>query len=143
MPAASKSKSAKKGKKSAVAVKKQVPVSTRAGLIMPVPRFLTMMKRDRLQNTITKNSAIAMSAAVEYALCEILEIAGNIAQEQNKKRIGNRHILLAIKGDEELNKLFRGITIAEGGVLPHIDQRLLPAKKGGKAHLSQDATQPV
>jgi histone H2A len=31
-----------------------------------------------------------------------------------------RHILLAIRNDEELNKLLSNTTIAEGGVLPNI-----------------------
>ena len=37
---------------------------------------------------------------------------------------------LAIRNDEELNKLLGGVTIASGGVLPNIQQVLL--KKKGK-----------
>ena len=37
---------------------------------------------------------------------------------------------LAIRNDEELNKLLSGVTIASGGVLPNIQQVLL--KKKGK-----------
>ncbi|ELU12648.1 hypothetical protein CAPTEDRAFT_1352 [Capitella teleta] len=39
---------------------------------------------------------------------------------------------LAIRNDEELNKLLSGVTIAQGGVLPNIQAVLLP-KKTGKA----------
>jgi len=35
---------------------------------------------------------------------------------------------LAIRNDEELNKLLSGVTIASGGVLPNIQQVLLKKK---------------
>ncbi|ODN00489.1 Histone H2A [Orchesella cincta] len=47
----------------------------------------------------------------------------------NKKtRIIPRHLQLAIRNDEELNKLLSGVTIAQGGVLPNIQAVLLPRK---------------
>ncbi len=33
---------------------------------------------------------------------------------------------MAVRHDEELNKLFGGVTIAQGGVLPNIQSALLP-----------------
>ena len=47
-------------------------------------------------------------------------MAGNAAKDNKKTRIVPRHILLAIRNDEELNKLLANTTIAEGGVLPNI-----------------------
>jgi histone H2A len=35
---------------------------------------------------------------------------------------------LAVRNDEELNKLLSGVTIAQGGVLPNIHNVLLPKK---------------
>jgi histone H2A len=69
---------------------------------------------------------------IQYLCAEILELAGNAARDNKKSRIIPRHITLAIKNDEELNKLLAGITIASGGVLPNIHAVLLP-KKSGKA----------
>ena len=45
-----------------------------------------------------------------------------------------RHLLLAIRNDEELSKLLGKVTIASGGVLPNIHSVLLPKseKEGGK-----------
>jgi histone H2A len=46
---------------------------------------------------------------------------------------------LAVRNDEELNKLLGGVTIASGGVIPNIHSVLLPkkgavvGKTGGKA----------
>ena len=46
---------------------------------------------------------------------------------------------LAIRNDEELNKLLAGVTIAQGGVLPNIQAVLLPKKSGsGKSGQSQE-----
>ena len=57
---------------------------------------------------------------------EILELAGNAARDNKKSRIIPRHIQLAVRNDEELNKLLSGVTIANGGVLPNIHAVLLP-----------------
>ncbi len=74
-----------------------------------------------------------------------MELAGNCSKDSQKKRIIPRHILLAVKNDEELNKLFKNVTIAQGGVLPNIHAVLLPkhkdvlVKEGGKeSAASQD-----
>ena len=65
-------------------------------------------------------------------MAEILELAGNAAKEHKKQRIIPRHIQLAIRNDEELNKFLGNATIASGGVLPYIHAQLLKIKKGGQ-----------
>ena len=49
-----------------------------------------------------------------------------------------RHLVLAIRNDEELNKFLGGVTIAAGGVLPNIHSVLLPKKSGKKGGSSQE-----
>lgn len=61
-----------------------------------------------------------LSAVLEYLAAEVLELAGNAAKDNKKNRINPRHILLAIRNDDELNKLMANTTIADGGVLPSI-----------------------
>ncbi|KAL5508914.1 hypothetical protein EMCRGX_G004177 [Ephydatia muelleri] len=52
-----------------------------------------------------------------------------LKQTNNKKqRINPRHLQLAIRNDEELNKLLAGVTIAQGDVLPNIQATLFPKK---------------
>lgn len=60
-------------------------------------------------------------------------MAGNAARDNKKTRIVPRHLLLAIRNDEELGKLLSGVTIAYGGVLPNINPVLLPKKVAEKA----------
>jgi hypothetical protein len=48
-----------------------------------------------------------------------------------------RHLQLAIRNDEELNKLLGDVVISQGGVVPHIAPELLPGK-GDKSKASQE-----
>ena len=47
---------------------------------------------------------------------------------KNIESIRAGHLQLAIRNDEELNKLLSDVTIAQGGVLPNIKTMLLPKK---------------
>ena len=80
--------------------------------------------------TFSVPALAAITAALEYLCAEILELSGNAARDNRKVRIIERHIQLAIRNDEELNKQFRDKVIPGGGVLPNIHRVLLPQKSG-------------
>ena len=103
--------------------------SAKAGLQFPVGRINRFLKNARVAKRIGAGAPVYLAAIMEYLAAEILELAGNAARDNKRSRIIPRHVQLAIRNDEELNKLLGGVTIAAGGVLPNIHAVLLPKKK--------------
>ena len=54
---------------------------------------------------------------------------GFTMQENKKLRISPRNIQLAVKNDEEFNKVLGKATIASGGVVPNVHAALIKSKK--------------
>uniref|UniRef100_A0A0D9WHD2 Histone H2A n=1 Tax=Leersia perrieri TaxID=77586 RepID=A0A0D9WHD2_9ORYZ len=113
--------------------KKPVSRSVKAGLQFPVGRIGRYLKQGRYSQRIGTGAPVYLAAVLEYLAAEVLELAGNAARDNKKNRIIPRHVLLAIRNDEELGKLLAGVTIAHGGVLPNINPVLLPKKTGSAA----------
>jgi histone H2A len=111
---------------------KPVSRSAKAGLQFPVGRVSRYMRDLRVAKNIGAGAPVYMAAVMEYLCAELLELAGNAAKENKKLRIVPRHIQLAVRNDEELNKLLAHATIAAGGVLPSIHEALKPKKKAAK-----------
>ena len=86
------------------------------------------LKQGKYAGRIGAGAPVYLAAVLEYLAAEILELAGNAARDNKKARIIPRHVQLAVRNDEELNKLLAGVTIAAGGVLPNIHSVLLPKK---------------
>lgn len=99
---------------------KAVSKSSRAGLQFPVGRVGRLLRHAHYTERVGAGAPVYLAAVLEYLAAEVLELAGNAAKDNKKTRIVPRHILLAIRNDEELNKLLSNTTIAEGGVLPNI-----------------------
>ncbi|XP_017785621.1 PREDICTED: histone H2A, sperm-like [Nicrophorus vespilloides] len=104
--------------------------STKAGLQFPVGRIHRLLRKGHYADRIGNGASVYAAAVMEYLAAEVLELAGNAARDNKKSRIMPRHLQLAVRNDEELNKLLSGVTIAEGGVLPNINAILLPKKTG-------------
>ena len=112
---------------------KSTTKSVKAGLQFPVGRIGRYLKKGKYATRLGAGAPVYLAAVLEYLCAEILELAGNAARDNKKSRIIPRHIQLAVRNDEELNKLLGGVTIASGGVLPNIHAVLLPKKSKSKS----------
>jgi len=137
--------------------KKAVSKSIKAGLQFPVGRVTRYLKKGRYSRRLGAGAPIYLAAVLEYLAAEVntqqfvftsflksissylqhfngnftmqvLELAGNAARDNKKNRIIPRHVLLAVRNDDELGKLLQGVTIPSGGVLPNINPVLLAKK---------------
>merc|ERR1712083_299506 len=126
-----------RGGKGKASTSRPMTKAARAGLQFPVGRISRFLKTGKHASRIGAGAPVYLAAVLEYLAAEVLELAGNAAKDNKKSRIIPRHIQLAVRNDEELNKLLADTTIANGGVLPNIASALLPksGKKGGDAEL--------
>nr|XP_045002036.1 histone H2A.Z-like [Jaculus jaculus] len=80
-----------------------------------------------------KGSGKAMTKAVSaHSKLAALELVRNGSKDLKVKYITPHHLQLAIRGDEELDSLIK-VTVAGGGVIPHIHKSLVGKKGQQKA----------
>ena len=105
-----------KSKSGKVGAKASKTRSRRAGLQIHVGRIHRCISKGNYAERVGAGAPVYLAAVFEYLTAENLELAGNAARDNNKRRIIPRHLQLATRNDEELNKLLQGVTIAQGGV---------------------------
>ena len=130
-----------KSRKSAGGKSKSVSASTRANTVFPVGRLNRLMRAGRYSQRLGGSSGAFMAGVLEYLTLEICELSGLIAEKHKKKTIMPKHINLAVRNDDDLNKLMCEVVISQGGRLPFIAPELL--KKGKKGAMGGDASQPL
>ncbi|BGO99538.1 histone H2A [Rhodotorula toruloides] len=79
--------------------------SSKAGLQFPVGRTERIFRKGNYSKRLGAGAPVFLAAVLEYLTAEILELAGNAAKDNKKKRIIPRHLVLAIRNDDELDKL--------------------------------------
>ncbi|XP_067835197.1 histone H2A-like [Heptranchias perlo] len=117
-----------RGKTGGKARSKAKSRSSRSGLRFPVGRVHRLLRKGNDAERVGAGAPVYLAALFEHLTAEILELAGNEAPDNKKTRIIPRQLQMAIRNDEELNKLMGLVTIAQGGVLPNIQAVLLPKK---------------
>ena len=105
----------------------------RAGIVWGVGRTFSALRKGRFSDRFGVGAAVFMAGVLQYLTMEITEMAGDIAAEKKTSLIQPRHIMQAIRNDEELMLLFANVQLSEGGNKQHIDPFLFHAKgkKGG------------
>merc|ERR1711933_269726 len=131
-----------KGGKGKTGAGKQISRSQRAGLQFPVGRIARKMRQGGYSQRIGGGAPIYLASVLEYLTAELLELAGNAAKDNKKQRIIPRHIMLAIKNDDELRTLLSEVTIVQAGVMPNVRPELMPKKKKkGDSHAKLSSSQ--
>ncbi|CAH7685542.1 histone H2A.x-like protein [Phakopsora pachyrhizi] len=80
-------------------------------------------KGDKAGGEKAASQSCSAKAGIQFPVAEILKLAGNAARDNKKSRIIPRHLQLAIRNNEELNRLLCHVVISQGGVLPQIQAK--------------------
>ena len=100
----------------------------RAGVKFPISRLAKFAKQGKYSERTGNGVPVFMAGVLEYLTYELLELASHKAQEDKKKTIMPRHLMLAIRSDAEFNKMFHKSDFHETGRMPQI----IADKKDGK-----------
>uniref|UniRef100_A0ACB8EM48 Uncharacterized protein n=1 Tax=Sphaerodactylus townsendi TaxID=933632 RepID=A0ACB8EM48_9SAUR len=124
-----------RGKQGGKARAKAKSRSSRAGLQFPVGRVHRLLRKGNYAERVGAGAPVYLAAVLEYLTAEILELAGNAARDNKKTRIIPRHLQLAIRNDEELNKLLGKQTARKstGGKAPRKQLATKAARKSAPA----------
>jgi len=106
--------------------------SSRAGLTFPVGRVTRYLRQGGFSKRVSPGAGIFVAAVLEYLMAEVVELAGNACRDNKRKTINPRHLMLAVRNDEELSQLFSKAIIPGAGVLPNVHAVLLPKNKKKK-----------
>ena len=98
-------------------------------LVFPVGRIHRHMRMGRTAKRISAGAPVYLASVLESLVGEIMDLAGNAAKQNKRKRILPRHLQLAVQNDEDLKKIFHGAIVPGGGVLPHVHAALLKKNK--------------
>lgn len=133
----------KKSTPKRTAGKKSVSRSSKAGLIFPVARIGSLLRKGQYAARVSASSAVYAAAVLEYLTAELLELSASALAAGAKKgkklrRISPRTITLAVRSDADLGALLKDVTISNGGVLA-TSSKALAGKKGKKATATPSA----
>lgn len=100
--------------------------AARAGIFVAPSRIKQMLSEMRVARRYQTAVDVYLAGVANYLIAEILEIT--ISVMDKARRLTPRHVMLAIRNDQELNQVASG-TFGASGVVPNINAALLPQKK--------------
>jgi histone H2A len=117
--------------------KKSGSRSAKAGLLFPVGRVGSLLRRGQYARRVGESAAVYLAAVLEYLTAELLELTVKAATPADKKkkaatRLNPRTLTLAVRHDEDLGALLQNVTLSRGGVLPAVNKALQKQQKDAK-----------
>jgi histone H2A len=107
--------------------------SAKAGLIFPVGRVGSLLRKGRYARRVGASAAVYTAAVLEYLTAELLELSAKVIKGKGK-RISPRALTLAVRHDDDLGTLLKDVTLSRGGVVASVNKAL--EKKSKKAKKS-------
>ena len=109
--------------------------SAKAGLIFPVGRISTMLRKGRYAKRVSASSGVYMAAVLEYLTAELLELSGKsvLASKKKTTRVTPRAVTLAVRHDADLGALLANVTLSKGGVVAGVSKALEKKSKKTKS----------
>ena len=95
-------------------VSSRISKNARAGIHFPIAKVQRRLINSGLTNRVGAQTAIWIAASCQYVLNEIIEQAGQNCEIANKKRIGCRDVVLAVRNDKPLDILFGNHVVLVG-----------------------------
>ncbi|XP_027199388.2 uncharacterized protein LOC113793504 [Dermatophagoides pteronyssinus] len=80
----------------------------RRSKFFPLSRIRYFLENFAHCKTISNSASMGCAIVIEIALTELLQLATEAARNENKRRVGNRHIILALHNSLWLQELFGG-----------------------------------
>ncbi|KAI0507472.1 hypothetical protein KFK09_013597 [Dendrobium nobile] len=103
--------------------------SGRAGLTFSVDRIAKKLKDGKYADRVGYGAPVYIAAILEYLTREVLELAGNAAIDNHRRRISPRHIELSVRSDTELSKLLGHVIFSSSGGGGTSSAQLKPLRK--------------
>ncbi|CCW59682.1 unnamed protein product [Phytomonas sp. EM1] len=116
------------------AARKSSSRSAKAGLIFPVGRVGSLLRRGQYARRIGASGAVYLAAVLEYLTAELLELSVKYSTMLDKKkyRLSPRILTMAVRNDADLGELLKHVTVSHGGVVPSVNKALAKKYKGSK-----------
>ena len=131
-------------RKASKKVTKSTSQSKKAGLVFPIGKIGTALRKGRYAPRVSKSGATYLAATLEFLTSEVLEVAAKAVLQRGKsKRITPRALTLAVRHDADLGALLKDVTLSRGGVVPKVEKALDAKKKSGKKSKKSSATPKV
>ena len=112
---------------------KSTSQSKKAGLIFPVGKIGTALRKGRYCPRVSRGASCFLAGVLEYLTSEVLEVAAKAVLQRGKsKRITPRALTLAVRHDADLGALLKDVTLSRGGVVPKVE-KAMEAKKKSKS----------